>query len=64
MQATDFGNLHDPARLGELDGSDVRRIFGESEMRASPVIAREVAGAGAVRSGREHDPGTRVAPSR
>ena len=22
MRATDFGNLHDPARLGELDGPD------------------------------------------
>ena len=24
MQATDFGNLYDPARPGELDGPDVR----------------------------------------
>ena len=39
MQATDFGNLHNPARLGELDGPDVRRILVEREMRASPVIA-------------------------
>jgi len=38
MRATDFGNLHDPARLGELDGPDVRRILVEREMRASPVI--------------------------
>jgi hypothetical protein len=44
MQATDFGNLHDPARLGELDGPDVRRILVEREMRASPVIVGEVAG--------------------
>jgi hypothetical protein len=43
MQATDFGDLHDPARLGELDGPDVRRILVEREMRASPVIVREVA---------------------
>ena len=42
MQATDFGNLHDPARLGELDGPDVRRILVEREMRASPVIVGEV----------------------
>jgi len=44
MQATDFGNLHDPARLGELDGSDVRRILVEREMCASPVIVLEIAG--------------------
>jgi len=44
MQATDFGNLHDPGRLGELDGPDVRRILVEREMRASPVIVGEVAG--------------------
>src|SRR5258708_29107305 len=44
MQATDFGNLHDPAHLGELDGPDVRRILVEREMRASPLIVGEVAG--------------------
>src|SRR5258708_12032881 len=44
MQATDFGNLHDPAHLGELDGPDVRRILVEREMRASPMIVGEVAG--------------------
>src|SRR5436309_15863035 len=44
MLATAFGNLHDPARLGELDGPDVRRILVEREMRASPVIVGEVAG--------------------
>ena len=42
MQATDFGNLHDPARLGELDGPAVRRILVEREMRASLVIVDEV----------------------
>src|SRR2546428_3282940 len=47
MQATDFGNLHDPAHLGKLDGPDVRRILVEREMRASPVIVGEVAGHGA-----------------
>ena len=31
--------LDPPARLGELDGPDVRRILVEREMRASPVIA-------------------------
>src|SRR5258708_6438705 len=44
MQATDFGNLHDPACLGELDGPDVRRILVERKMRARPVIVGEVAG--------------------
>ena len=44
MQATDFGNLHDPARLGELDGPDVRHIFVERVMSATPVIVLEVAG--------------------
>jgi hypothetical protein len=44
MQATDFGNLHDPARPGELDGPDVRCILVEREMRASPVIVVEIAG--------------------
>ena len=42
-QATDFWNLHDPARLGELDGPDVRRILVEREVSASPVIVLEVA---------------------
>src|SRR2546425_6825832 len=44
MQATNFGNLHDSARRGELDGPDIRRILVEREMRASPVIVREVRG--------------------
>jgi len=44
MQPTDFGNLHDPTRLGKLDGPDVRRILVEREMRASPVIVGEVSG--------------------
>jgi len=43
MQATDFGNLHDPALVGELDGPGVRRILVEREMSASPVIVLEVA---------------------
>jgi hypothetical protein len=38
MQTTDFGNLHDPARLRGLDGPDVRRILVEREMSAGPVI--------------------------
>src|SRR5438093_9088718 len=44
MQATDFGKLHDPTRLGALDGPDVWRILVEREMRASPVVVGEVAG--------------------
>ena len=43
MQATDFGNLHDAARVGELDWPDIRRILVEREMRARPVIVGEVA---------------------
>jgi hypothetical protein len=35
MQATDFGNLHDPSRLGKLDGPDVRCILVEGEMSAT-----------------------------
>jgi hypothetical protein len=44
MQATDFGNLHDPSPLGELDGPGVRRILVEREMSAPLVIVLEVAG--------------------
>ena len=44
MQATDFGNLHDPAGLGELDRPDVRRILVEREVRARLVVIGEVAG--------------------
>src|SRR2546427_9686764 len=44
MQATAFGNLHDPARLGELDGPEVRRILVEREVRAGLVIVGEVPG--------------------
>ena len=44
MQAPNLWNLHDPARVGELDGPDVRRILVECEMRASSVIVRDVAG--------------------
>ena len=44
MQTTDFGNLHDHARLRPLDGSDVRCILLEREMSSCAVIVREVAG--------------------
>ena len=47
MQATDFENLHDPTRRGELDGPDVRRILVEREMRARPVIVGAVSRQGA-----------------
>src|SRR5438093_1577795 len=68
MQATDFGNFHDPAHLGELDGPDVRRILVEREMRASAVIVGEVAGQDAAQGGfrrePERDPDTRAGSSR
>ena len=44
VQTADFGNLQDPARLGELNGSDVGGILVEREVRASLVIVREVPG--------------------
>jgi len=44
VEATEFGNLHDPARLGTLNDPEVRRILVERQMRASAVIVREVAG--------------------
>jgi hypothetical protein len=44
MQATNFGNLHDPARRAELDRPDVRRILVQREMSASLLIVAEVAG--------------------
>jgi len=37
VQTADFGNLQDPARLGELDGSDVGGVLVEREVRASLV---------------------------
>ena len=43
MQATDFANRHDSARLGELDQPAARRVLLEREMSASLVIVREVA---------------------
>src|SRR5262245_1496729 len=48
MQATDFGNRHDPARLGKLDRPDIRRILVEREMRSCTVIIREVRGENAL----------------
>jgi hypothetical protein len=44
VQAADLGNRQDPARLRELDGSDIRRILVEREMSASSVIVRDVRG--------------------
>ncbi len=44
MQATDFGNLHDPSRLGAVDGPGVRRVLVEREMSATLVIVSEVGG--------------------
>src|SRR2546430_4963336 len=44
MRATVLWNRQDAARRGELDGPDIRGILVEREMRASPVIVREVRG--------------------
>ena len=44
MQATDFGNRHDRARLRPLDGSHVWRILVEREVSSCAVIIREVPG--------------------
>ena len=43
MEPTDFGNLDDRPRDGELGWADVGRILVEREMRARPVIVGEVA---------------------
>jgi hypothetical protein len=44
VQATDFGDLYDPSRVGELDWPGVRRILVEREVRAILMIILEVAG--------------------
>ena len=44
MQATDFGNLDDPAELRWLDWPSVGCIFVEREVSSRPVIVRDVAG--------------------
>jgi hypothetical protein len=43
MQATDFANRDDRAELRRLDRASVRCILVEREMRARPMIVREVA---------------------
>jgi Integrase core domain len=43
VQPSDFGNRHDRAHLGPLDGSHVGRILLEREVSAGPVVVREVA---------------------
>lgn len=43
VQTADFRNLKDPARLWELDGSDVGGILVERKVRASLVIVRSAA---------------------
>src|SRR5437762_4224922 len=42
MQATDFGNLDDPAELRRRDGASIGCIFVEREVGSRPVIVREV----------------------
>jgi hypothetical protein len=44
MQATDLGNLHYPARPGQLNGPAVRRVLVEREMCACPVVVGEISG--------------------
>jgi hypothetical protein len=44
VQATDFGDLHDPSPLGELDWSGIRRILVEREVRATLMIVLDIAG--------------------
>jgi hypothetical protein len=44
MQATNFGKLHDCARLRPLDGPYVWRILLKREVSPDTVIVREVAG--------------------
>jgi len=44
MQATDLGNLEDPAELRPLDGPAVGRVLLKREVSARAVIVREVAG--------------------
>src|SRR4029077_18648988 len=44
MQTTDFGNRADHAELRRLDRPSVGCILIEREMRAGPVIVREVRG--------------------
>ena len=44
VQATDFGDLHDPSRVGELDWPGVRCILVEREVRATLMIILKVAG--------------------
>jgi hypothetical protein len=41
VQATDFGDLHDPSRLGELDWPGVRRILVERKVRTTLMIVLE-----------------------
>jgi hypothetical protein len=43
VQAANFGDLDDPARLGALDGPPIRRILLEREVSSRPVIVRDVA---------------------
>jgi hypothetical protein len=42
VQPSDFGNRHDRAHPGPLDGSRVGRILVEREMSSRAVVVREV----------------------
>ena len=66
VQATDFGDLHDPSRVGELDWPGVRRILVEREVRATLMIILEVAGQDAtqVRVAEDENGSRRIEPIR
>ena len=44
MQATDLGNLDDPAELRRRDGASIGCTFVEREVGSRPMIVREVRG--------------------
>ena len=44
VQPSDFGNRHDRAHPGPLDGSRVGRILVERQMSSGAVVVREVRG--------------------
>ena len=47
VEAADFGNRDDPAEFRPLDWPAVGRVLVERQVRARPVVVREVASQGA-----------------
>jgi hypothetical protein len=43
VQAADFGKLHDLARRGEFDRSDIWSVLVEREMGARPMVVDQIA---------------------